>query len=140
MLPSLHTNTTLCNVHPLSLQLLFPVLGLDQEASPRGLRDSDSVITINVFDEVVTPTAALKAMRAVARASNSGEGMGGGVTAATEQERWRSVQGFLCVQLNHWIITDLQRSSPDCPGSLLNVQQVCRQKGRHVEALCCCCY
>jgi hypothetical protein len=58
------------------LQLLFPVLGLEQEASPRGLRDSDSIITINVFDEVVTPTAALKAMRAVARASNAGEGAG----------------------------------------------------------------
>lgn len=54
------------------LQLLFPVLGMDQEASPRGLRDSDSMITINVFDEVVTPTAAAKAMRAVARASNAG--------------------------------------------------------------------
>lgn len=49
------------------LQLLFPVLGLEQEASPHGLRDSDSTITINVFDEVVTPTAAAKAMRAVAR-------------------------------------------------------------------------
>jgi hypothetical protein len=50
------------------------LLGLDEEASPRGLRDSDNIITINVFDEVVTPTAALKAMRAVARASSAGEG------------------------------------------------------------------
>jgi hypothetical protein len=32
------------------------------------------MITINVFDEVVTPTAALKAMRAGARASNGGGG------------------------------------------------------------------
>ena len=56
----------------LPMQLLFPVLGIGQEASPRGLRDSDSMITINVFDEVVTPTAASKATRAVARASNAG--------------------------------------------------------------------
>lgn len=58
------------------LQVTFPVLGMDQEASPRGLRDSNSMITINIFDEVVTPTAAAKAMRAVARASNTGAHVG----------------------------------------------------------------
>jgi hypothetical protein len=58
-----------------TLQALFPVLGVGQEASPTGLRGSDNMITINIFDEVVTPTAALKAMRAVARASNAGGGL-----------------------------------------------------------------
>lgn len=57
------------------VQLLFPVLGIGQEASPRGLRGSDSMVTINLFDEVVTPTAASKAMRAVARASSAGVSM-----------------------------------------------------------------
>lgn len=54
------------------LQVMFSVLGVGQEASPNGLRASDNMITINVFDEVVTPTAALKAMRAGARAGNGG--------------------------------------------------------------------
>lgn len=67
--------TTCSHTHAV-LQVTFPVLGMDQEASPRGLRDSDSMITINVFDEVVTPTAAAKAMRAVARASNTGAYLG----------------------------------------------------------------
>lgn len=74
-----------------ALQLMFPVLGIDQEASPRGVRNSDSMVTINVFDEVVTPSAALKAMRAVARASGAGEGCSGLVCSAGQVSSLQSL-------------------------------------------------
>eukprot|EP00878_Enallax_costatus_P041472 GHUV01048262.1.p1 GENE.GHUV01048262.1~~GHUV01048262.1.p1 ORF type:complete len:320 (+),score=99.12 GHUV01048262.1:563-1522(+) len=53
-------------------QLLFPVVGLDQEASPTALKESDGLITINIFDEVITPTAAAKAARHATRAGQTG--------------------------------------------------------------------
>jgi hypothetical protein len=54
------------------VQLLFPVIGLGQEATPTALKESDGLITINLFDEVVTPTAAAKAARSAARAGQPG--------------------------------------------------------------------
>jgi hypothetical protein len=48
------------------------VIGLGQEASPTALKESDGLITINLFDEVVTPTAAAKAARSAARAGQPG--------------------------------------------------------------------
>jgi hypothetical protein len=60
------------------LQLLFPVVGLGQEASPTALKESDGLITINLFDEVVTPTAAAKAARSAARTGQPGGTRQGG--------------------------------------------------------------
>lgn len=64
------------------LQVCFPLFDLCQEASPTSLKESDSVITVNVFDEVVTPTAAARAAR-----SNQPGGGGGGDNALTEGPR-----------------------------------------------------
>jgi hypothetical protein len=61
----------LCSFY-VCLQLLFPVIGLGQEASPTALKESDRLITINLFDEVVTPTAAAKAARSATRAAQPG--------------------------------------------------------------------
>ncbi|KAF6253850.1 hypothetical protein COO60DRAFT_1463007 [Scenedesmus sp. NREL 46B-D3] len=79
-------------------QLLFPVIGLGQEASPAALKESDGLITVNLFDEVVTPTAAAKAARSAARA-----GQPGGLESLSEgpalPERERRFLGCLRVPL-----------------------------------------
>jgi len=39
------------------------VFGRDEEATPSALADSSTAVTINLFDEVVTPLEAAKAAR-----------------------------------------------------------------------------
>jgi hypothetical protein len=51
------------------------VFGLESDASPLALHESDGVITVNVFDEVMTPAAAARLERAAGR---RGAGAGGG--------------------------------------------------------------
>lgn len=53
-------------------QLAFALLDAEADASPAGLAASDGVITVSLFDEVVTPGAAAKAARAAARAGGAG--------------------------------------------------------------------
>ncbi|KAF6253870.1 hypothetical protein COO60DRAFT_1642856 [Scenedesmus sp. NREL 46B-D3] len=80
------------------VELLFPVIGLGQEASPAALKESDGPHTVNLFDEVVTPTAAAKAARSAARA-----GQPGGLESLSEgpalPERERRFLGCLRVPL-----------------------------------------
>ena len=42
------------------MQLTFKVFDLEQEASSSALKESEGLLTLNLFDEVVTPTAAAR--------------------------------------------------------------------------------
>eukprot|EP00775_Hariotina_reticulata_P004277 gene4277-4531_t len=79
-------------------QVVFPLVGLAQEASPSAMQESQDIITINVFDEVITPTAAAKAARAATRAGGVA-----GVESLTEgpalPERERRFLGCLRLPL-----------------------------------------
>jgi coiled-coil and C2 domain-containing protein 2A len=76
-------------------QVAFPVFDLDQDASPMALKESEGVLTINVFDEIMTLAAQQRVERArgasatgaAARAGGSprrvpGGGWGGGLDEA----------------------------------------------------------
>jgi hypothetical protein len=90
------------------LQLVFPLVELAQDASPSAMRESQDIITINVFDEVITPTAAAKAARAATRA--------GGVQGEFEEQchYWLA---FVSQGHEHQASLGLTSSAEPCPNS-----------------------
>jgi hypothetical protein len=57
-----------------TLQLSFPVLAPGQEASPASLHEATSIITINIFDEVITHAAMARAARSAQAAAKAAAG------------------------------------------------------------------